>query len=374
MRDKGNIGTRWSKYFVSNVDPNKNGLSEVFIKIPRIFYSFEAKRKVAKLLDDFRPDLVHLNNIYYYISPSIISEIKSRGIPIVQTVHDYQMINPNVSMYHSGKICEITKGKKYYKAIFHKCVGNSYIGSLLSAIGLYIQNIGNSYFKNIDVFITPSNFMKKKLIEEGVMKSKLFHLNNFVETVKQSRSKHTFKKYILYFGRLSEAKGIFKLIDLAHNIPDIKIVIAGSFDEYNDKKIAMQMIKNHKINNLLFVGFQDRRRLKNLIAKCEFVIVPSCWYENQPYSILESYALGKSVVASKIGGIPEIVINRKTGLLFDSKNIQDLKAKILLLWNNPSFAKEMGRNARIYLIKKFNSDRHYNDLMKIYSRTIHSNI
>lgn len=375
MKDKENIKTKWSKYFVNNVDPNRNGFMEIFRKIPRIFYSTEAKYKIGALIDKFKPDLVHINNIYYHISPSIIYEIKKRGVPIVQTVHDYQIISPNVIMYHNGKICEITKGGKYYKAIFHKCVGNSFIGSLLSVIGLYIQNFNNSYFKNIDAFIAPSKFMRRKLISYGLDNKKIFQLNNFVTNAKHvSPPKVTNnQKYILYFGRLSEAKGIYKLIDLAKIIPNIKIILAGKFDESIEKTKVMNIIDSQKINNLNFVGFKNISQLNKLIKFCEFVVVPSAWFENQPYSILESYALGKPVIASKIGGNQEIVINNKTGLLFNSKSLKNFRTKVLLMWSNNSLTKKMGKNAYTFVSKRFDSDTHYQNLIKIYNGVINQN-
>lgn len=369
MKDRNNIKTKWNKYFVSNVDPNRNGFIEIFKKIPRIFYSVEAKNKVSVLLDKFKPDLVHINNIYYHISPSIVYEIKRRGIPIVQTVHDYQIISPNVIMFHNGKICETTKGQKYYKAIFHKCVGNSYIGSLLSVISLYIQDFNNFYRKNIDAFIAPSRFMKRKLISYGFSKKRVFQLNNYVNNTKSidHSNKTNNSKYILYFGRLSEAKGIYKLVKLAKSVPNINIVLAGKFDEPLERKSVMNIVRNQKIKNLIFVGFKNKTQLNNLIKSCEFVIVPSIWYENQPYSILESYAFGKPVVASRIGGNPEIVVNSKTGLLFNIRSSHDFKTKVLLMWNNNPLTQKMGKNAYNFACKNFSAEIHYENLMRIYN-------
>jgi glycosyltransferase involved in cell wall biosynthesis len=372
MKDRENVKSRWQKYFVSNVDPNKSGAGEIFKKIPRIFFSVEAKIKISKLLDDFKPDIVHLQNIYYHISPSILLEIKKRGVPVLQTVHDYQIISPNVIMYHNGKKCEIFARRQYYKSIFHKCVGNSYIGSFLAVTGLYIQNFNDFYFKSIDAFVTPSEYMKRVLIKYGADRNKILQLNNFVRISEIKTSAKPKQKYILFFGRLTRSKGIFTLLDLARRIPGIKIIAAGNFDEDVDKRLAYRFIKNGNIRNFEFTGFKRDKDLKDMIHTSEFVVVPSEWEENQPYSVLESYALGKPVVASNIGGIREIVRSGETGLLFKTGDARDFESKVLKLWGKPELIRKMGKNARKFVAGQFNGELHYSKLNQIYKNLIKS--
>lgn len=366
MHDHGNVKTKWSKYFLSRVSFSKNNLRGFIKKISRMFYSVEARKKISTLLDDFKPDIVHINNIYYYISPSILFEIKKRRIPIVQTVHDYQPITPSITFFHDGKICEISKKDKYYKAILHRCVKHSYMASFMAVINSYIQKIIN-YNNLIDVFITPSNFMKNKLIEYGIKPSKIVHLNNFVSNTKYSKGSHNVVgNYVLYFGRVEDSKGINLLIDAADKLPDINFKIAGEFDNQKDKKQILKQIKNRDIKNINFLGFLNKNKLKEAILKSQFVVVPSVWFENQPYSILESFSLGKTVVASKIGGIPEIVKENHNGLLFDLNKKNDFYHKIHRLYNNSKLLQRIGLHTVETISSSFNKDIHYQMLINIY--------
>lgn len=367
MRDIRNEPTKWSRYFISRVTFSKNNIKGFVKKIFRMFYSIESKHKISKLLNDFKPDIVHINNIYYYISPSILGEIKKRNIPIVQTVHDYQTISPSITFFHDGRICEITKKNKFYKAVIHKCVKHSYLASFMAVVASYIQ-YAISYDTYIDFFITPSQFAKNKLTEYGINSRKIIHLNNFIETVKKVTKSQNKDRYVLYFGRVEEAKGIKLIIEVAELLPEVKFKIAGNFEGQKEKLLLLQTIRDKKIKNIFFLGFKSKNEINKLIINSEFVIVPSVWYENQPYSILESFALGKTVLGSNIGGISEVISNRHNGLLFNLNRTKDFKNKIKKLWNNPKLTNELGKNAYKTITSKFNKESHYNKLIDIYAK------
>jgi glycosyltransferase involved in cell wall biosynthesis len=369
-KDSDNQKSEWDKYFVKKLDFNKKSIKNSLEKFPKIFYSFEAKQKISLLLDEFKPDVVHLQNIYYYISPSILSEITKRGIPIIQTVHDYQLISPNVVMYHDGSICEITKKNKYYKAILHKCVKRSYMATLMAIVTLYFQNLNCLYEKSINVFITPSLFMKKKLIEYGINKKRIVHINNFIDAPKFSLEKAAKEKYILYFGRICEAKGIFLLLDAARQLHGVKFKVAGNFEDEAIKSKVLERIKKDNVTNVELLGFKNSYELKELIFQSRFVVVPSLWYENQPYSILESFASGKAVVASRIGGIPEIVHNGKDGFLFEPGDVNQFVQKIKKLLGSPALAKKLGQNAKKFVDEESSPKLHYERIMTIYNSLI----
>lgn len=368
--DKGNQKSKWSKYFVKKLDFNKKSFTNSIDKFPKIFYSFEARRKISLLLNDFKPDIVHLHNIYYYISPSILGEIKKRKIPIVQTVHDYQLISPSIIMFHNDQICEIAKKTNFYKAIFHKCVKGSYIATFMSVIVLYFQNLDRFYEKGINIFITPSLFLKQKLIEYGLDKNKIVHQNNFVNIPRPIVQKKLNEKYVLFFGRICEAKGVFLLLKAIKRLPDIKFKIAGNFESEKIKILILQKVESSNIKNVEFLGFSSGKTLTKLIKESSFTVVPSLWFENQPYSILESYTFGKTVIASNLGALPEIVRDGKEGLLFKAGDSKDLATKISYLWRNPKLAKTLGVKGLRNIQKKFNSDLHYKNLMKIYNKAL----
>lgn len=368
LLDSKNYPSKWEKYFLGELNFGKNDYKSFIKKVSRMFYSLEAKKKINLILDDFGPDIVHIHNIYYYISPSILTEIKKRGIPIIQTVHDYQLISPNVNFFHDGKICEVTKTNKFYKAVFHKCVKSSYLASLMAAIASYIQHIFRLYERHVEYFITPSKFMGKKLIEYGFDPKKIIHLPNFTKFSPSLTPKRQSKeKYVLYFGRLDEQKGVMFLLEVAKNLPQVKFRMIGKYPDEKTKIKIKSFLSKHSIKNVTMSKHQETGRLQQSIAGSLFVVVPSLWLENMPNTVLESYAFGKPVVASDIGGIPEIVKDKKTGLLFNPGDSNDLAGKIRLLWNNPELAGKLGREGLKTVKNKFNPEVHYKKIMTIYN-------
>ncbi len=365
MRCPRNEKSEWSKYFVDYILFNDIEPRQYIKVVLKMFYSFEARRKLSKLLDEFKPDIVHLHSIYHHLSPSIIFELKNRNIPIVQTVHDYHLISPNHTLFHDGKICEVTKPNHYYKAIFHKCVKKSYIASLAEALEQYTY-----YFLNInkyvDTFIAPSRFLANKLIEYGIDKNKIQILHSFCD-IQNFKPNFNEGIYILYFGRLSPEKGLnylFKAMKFLPNVP-IKIVGIGSMEEE-----LKRMVIDLRLKNVEFLGFQNGEKLKQLISKSKFTILPSVCYEIFPLSVLEAFTSGKPVIGSEIGGIPESVKNGYDGFLFEPGNAEDLAEKISYLWSHPALCREMGRNAREYVEKNFGPEEHYEKLMDIYKMAI----
>jgi glycosyltransferase involved in cell wall biosynthesis len=211
--------------------------------------------------------------------------------------------------------------------------------------------------------------MRNKLIEYGFNKTKILKVNNFVLKTRKSKNKIN-EKFVLYFGRINEAKGIILLLDTAREMSDVMFKIAGNFEDEFIKSIVSQRIINENIKNVEFLGFKDSGELNKLISECLFVVVPSLWYENQPYSILETFASGKTVIAGRIGGIPEIVQDGRDGLLFKPGNKDDFILKIRMLWEKPTLAKKLGQNASRVVDEKYNSEIHYKKIMTIYKNII----
>src|SRR3989338_2201831 len=204
MKDERNKKVRWSKYFISNVSFEDKSINGRMRFLKRIFYSQEARQKISQLLDYFEPDIVHLHDIYHHISPSILLEIEKRKIPIVQTLGNYHLVSPNYNLFHDGKICEVIKKKRYYNAILHRCVKKSYLSSSIEVLEKYFHGKYINEEKLISKFISPSRFLKDKLIEYGVAKDKIVTIPHFVKD-----NYYEFKglrPYILYFGRLEEEK------------------------------------------------------------------------------------------------------------------------------------------------------------------------
>lgn len=320
-------------------------------------YSKEAKRKIGAVLDDFKPDVVHLNNINFQLTPAIIYEIKKRGIPIVQTLHDVQLACPCHRFYieHEQKICMLCESGNYLNCIKHKCVHNSFAKSIPAAIESYYYHSKGTY-RLIDKFICPSRFMANTAQKAGIDKSKTIVLHNFSDKKAASTADYSGKPYVLYFGRLSVEKGIGTLVQAAKELSDILFVFAGTGPlEYLCKGVP----------NIKYVGFKSGKELSDLIQNARFSICPSECHENCPMTVAESISLGTPVIGSDLGGIPELIENGKTGLVFKAGNKNSLKAAIKQLYSNDQLLSGMVESCRS---ESFNNIEKYTErLLEIYS-------
>ena len=342
MKHKKNITSQFSSYFVSNFDFNNLKWWQV-IKVPgRIIYSLEAKRKFKKLVKSFKPDIIHIHNIYHQISPSILSVAYKFKIPVVMHLHDYKLICPNYQLFADGHPCEACFPDKYYQCLKKRCFKNSFRQSFIASLEMFIHHkILKIYYKNINTFIAPSRFMKEKIVKFGWKEEKIKIVTNpyssFTDTNKESFSKKE-KDYLLYFGRLSAEKDIATLIKVAISL-DYKLKVTGSGPE----EVKLREIADQDKNSLIeFTGFKSGADLKNLILSAKAIVIPSICYDNMPLSLLDALHLGKIVIASKIGGIPEIIKDGVNGLLFEPGSKESLKEKIRSLEqiDQESFSKE----------------------------------
>ena len=352
------------RYFVSNVDyNNSNGLINKSKQSFNILYSFEAKKKIGHALKKFRPDIVHLNNFAHQISPSILDEIKKHKIPIVMTMRDYKMVCPIYSMYVKGVLCEKCSSGKYYHCIFRRCNKSSLLKSFVNVLEMYLHHTILHIYDKIDVYISPSQFLKDKVKEMG-LNYEVIHLPNCIDTSKFQPAYEWKDNSIVYFGRLSYEKGIPTLLNAMKNIPEIRLKIIGDGPLKTElEKIAFVQ----HIKNVEFCGYRTGHFLYHDIKKAMFLIVPSEWYENNPRTVIEAFALGKPVVGSRIGGIPELVQDWKTGLTYTCGDKDDLEDKIQQMLKNFEKIPEMGRNARNYVEEELNSELYYKRLIDIYN-------
>lgn len=360
-----NSPSEYEKYFVSNVDYDKDGFKNKINVSLKILYSFEAKRKIKELIENEKPDIVHLNNIYHQLSPSILHAIKKFNLPVVMSLRDYKMVCASYSMLVDGKPCEACCGGRYFRVIKNRCVKNSLTKSTLCALEMYSHHKILHIYDSIKVFISPSKFLKNKIKEMG-FKGSLVYLPNFVKLEDFEPVYDWQDNSIAYVGRLSKEKGLFTLIDAVKGL-NVKLKIIG---EGALKDELLNKIQKDKINNIFFLGYMKGEELKKEIRKSMFIVAPSEWYENSPRSVIEAFALGKPAIASRIGGIPELVRDNMTGLSFEPGNLKDLRFKIECLINKPDKIIEMGRNARIMVEQELNPEKHYERLMEIYKQVI----
>ncbi|HKK54438.1 MAG TPA: glycosyltransferase [Patescibacteria group bacterium] len=329
MQDENNINSKWSKYFVSKLDFHNLSYKDK-LKLPgRIIYSLEAKRKFKKIVEDFKPDVIHAHNIYHHISPSILSVAKKKNIPVILHLQDYKIISPNYNIYSHGKNHWDYCGGRFYRCLFNKCFKNSYIQSFLVSLEYFVHHyLINIYNKNVDVFIAPSLFMKEKASMFSVEAEKIAVINNHIQDNEISNEAQPKGDYWLYFGRLAVEKGIQDLISALNKIDDnSKLKIAGD-GPY--KKELEDLILKLKLNDRVeFLGKKQKQELKEIIKKAKAVIIPSIWPENFPFALLETIAMGKPAIIANSGGMPEIINHEENGFIFEAGNVDDLKEKML---------------------------------------------
>lgn len=310
--------------YTSNMDFHSGKMQKLLYPF-KIIYSIEARKKIRLTLDKFQPDVVHLNNFNFQLTPSMILEIKKyekdtkRKVRIVFTAHDYQLVCPNHMLNNprTRQNCEKCLGGKFINCSKGKCIHGSTIRSIIGTLEGYFWAIKKTYVY-IDTIICPTYFMKSKMDTNQLFQKKTVALHNFIDEVEWKDSiKHD---YVLYFGRFSEEKGIKTLIDVCKSLPEIQFIFAGTgplADEING------------IRNIKNVGFQKSVALEKLIREARFSVYPSEWYENCPFSVMESQMYGTPVLGADIGGIPELIEVGKTGELFKSGDARALKKKII---------------------------------------------
>lgn len=360
MDHKGRcVGNRVNAY-TSDMDFHGGSkLSKLTYPIKTI-YSSEARKKLRLVLDDFQPDVCHLNNFNYQLTPSIILEIvkwrkeTGKDCEIVFTAHDYQLVCPNHQLKNpiTHENCEKCLGGHFMNCVEGKCIHGSTAKSIIGTMEAEFWKMNGAY-KYIDKIICCSEFLKTKMDTNPLFREKTIALHNFVERVEPKTVEK--KDYVLYFGRFSEEKGINTLIETCNLLPDIQFVFAGTGP-------LEESIKG--VSNIQNVGFQKGGALEKLIREARLSIYPSEWYENCPFSVMESQMYGTSVLGADIGGIPELIQVGKTGELFKSGNAEELKSKIQKLWGDKKLCDEYSENCKG--IRFDTIDEYYEKIMKVY--------
>ncbi len=368
MLKKDNMPCKDEKYWVSSIESRPQGLKSTLVELRNFFYNPEAAIKIEELIKDEKPDIAHIHLFWGNgISPSITKILKNYKIPLVQTVHDYRMICPiALLMDKKGKVCEKCEGKHFYKAGLYGCSQHGRVRSIMMAAEMYYHN---RHFNPVDVvngFIFVSNFSYQKHLQymPSLAKANTTVLYNFAVSDRMIRTKEA--PYYLFYGRLSYEKGIRTLLEAIKDKPDVQLKVVGSgpMEEELEQQYG-------SFDNISFLGYQTGETLKNLVRNARFVFVPSECYENNPMTIVESYSMGTPVIGARIGGIPEIVDEGKTGFRFESGNVEELKQVVLKADSITMDEYEvMRRNAYHFYEENFSPDKYYEKLMDFYKQTI----
>jgi glycosyltransferase involved in cell wall biosynthesis len=361
--DKRNFPSQFSKYFVSPPDFRSGSILKRAAAIRKIVYSNESKAKFKELLKAFKPDIVHVFGMFTHLSPSILDACSEARIPVVVSCNDYKHICPNYKLFHHGRLCEDCKGKRFYKAIQNKCCQNSLTYSIASCIESTVHQTFDILRKNVDTFLFASEFMARKT--EEFWGRDTFRWRKLINPYDSSTYplSRKYEDYLLFFGRFVEEKGVDVLLRAMELAPSAKLVAVGDGPEY---KMLLALKEQLNLSNVEFVGPKWGQDLDRLLANARFVVIPSVWHENFPYVILQSFAMGKAVIGTDRGGIPELVINGKTGYIYPAHDHEALAQHISYLWDNPNEAVAMGERAKVYVDSEFTDDEFYENLIEIY--------
>jgi glycosyltransferase involved in cell wall biosynthesis len=371
MQDDRNLPDPNSDLFVSNINfvelNSRKSLKSGLAVLLRVIYSVEARTKFRRMLERFQPDIVHLQAFHHFISPSIVFEAKKQNIPVLFTLHDFKMVCPNTSMINDrfGAICEACGDGQYFMPIIKRCKKGSLTASAVACVEAYAHRL-MKVRDAVDAYVSPSLFLKNKFAQHGFPASKIAHIPNpLAESAFCNPGSSG--EYLLFLGRLDPTKGIRELVKSCELAPGVKLKLAGRIAPGMAAEIPARLP-----GNVEYLGMKEGRELQDVVLGSIAVVVPSVWYENQPYSILEAFAAGKPVIASDLGGMTELVKHNERGLLVPPGDVPGLARAMLWICGNPQEVARMGRNAQGYARSRHGLDAFYENIMKQYNELLQS--
>jgi glycosyltransferase involved in cell wall biosynthesis len=366
MRHERNLPSDCSRHFVSAIEYRNTSPWYKLRNVARTFgktvYSFESRRKMRGLIAERRPEIAHLHGISRQISPSILPELRRSEVPIIQTVHNAELVCPAAHLFieHRQEICTRCLGGGYYHAAVHRCVHGSRAASLLASAAQYAHRISGVFARNVKLFICPSRFLAEKLAEGGVPASKIRHLPNYVH-LDSYRPASEIGRYGVFLGRLSQEKGLGTLLAAAARAARVPLVIVG---EGPQREALERQAAEQGLSHVRFTGHQPDAELRNIVNGAAFVVLPSECYENCPMAVFEAGALARPVIAAAIGGVPELVQHGDNGLLFAPGDAAQLADAMQRLFADRELCAAMGRRNR-ECVEALCRD-HYERLMALY--------
>ena len=331
----------------------------------RGIFSSEAEEKFIRLVERFKPDVVHLQNIHAHLTPSIVFAAARLNVPLVWTLHDYKLMCPNshFRVDATGTICEACRPGRYYPAVVKRCKKSSLFASGVAALEAY-AHWARGLRSRVHCFLSPSQFLAGKLFEHGWSSDRVRHVPNFVAVDARPSSRGS-GSHFLFVGKLEPLKGIDTLLDAAACTPAAQILLVGGCDDPSVRERLGRLPANVR-----YLGAKTKYEIGELLADARAVLVPSVWDENQPMVILEAFAAGVPVIGSRIGGIPELVVEGQRGLLVEPGNARELAGAIAQFDQDGARGIEMGHAAREYVVSNHSVAGHLSAVTTIYQGAI----
>jgi glycosyltransferase involved in cell wall biosynthesis len=372
IKSNRNVKNDYERYFVDPIGGEDKVYFEDYKKDPktlmqiidRQFYSKEVKKKLEILIKDTKPDVAYLLHHYNKLSPSVIDACRKHKVPIVMRVSDFFLVCPNALLLRDNKVCEECIKRSLLCGIKYRCVKKSFMGSAIKVSAMLYHRFLHIYDK-VSYIIAPSEFTLTKLTKKFNQK-KLVHIPSFIES--KEKYNPDVEDYLLYVGRLEEEKGV---LDAIKAVKDTKYhfrIVGKSSTNY--EKVISEYIKSNDLKNVELLGAVYDKELSNLYKDAKAVILPAVWYENMPNVALEAMAYSKPLLVSDIGSLKELVKEGYNGLLFEPGNIEQIKQKIQILFEDIKLCKKLGKNGFDLANEKYSSEKHYKQLIGLFEKSI----
>ena len=364
MRHPENLTARYERWFPEQVDfePPPPDLGGRVRGAGRLLWSTSAAKGMDAVLDDFRPDLVHLHNIYHQLSPSILQPVRRHAIPAVMTLHDYKLACPTYRFMDHGEICERCLPHRFWEPVIRRCNGGSAAASALNAVEMTLHTFGRAYAP-VQIFACPSRFLLGKMQQGRVFPERLRWIPNFVD-LEAFTPKQTPGGDVVFAGRLSEEKGVDVLVDAVAERSDLRLDVAG--DGPARASLEALAIQRGASDRIRFHGRLPTDTLQELLRSASVAAVPSRWYENMPLAVLEAFASGLPVVGTSLGGVPELIEPGVGGRIVPPNDPAALGEALAGLVSDPSAAMEMGKRGREKAEREFTPGVHMERLDGLY--------
>jgi glycosyltransferase involved in cell wall biosynthesis len=366
MGDPRGKRTPYDHHFVPHIDFKNQGLLGKVRGAAHAVYSLEARRRMRDMIEEFRPDVAHVRNIYHHLSPSVLWELKAQGVPVVYHLNDFKLLCPSYNLVSHGESCEACKNGRFRHVLSEGCYPG--IGARITlACEAYAHKWLGTYRKCVDRFLAPSEFVRDTFVSHGWDGAKFEVLPHFQKLTTINPPTVSKDSPVLYFGRLSPEKGVDDLVRAMKRVPQMRAVIAGDGPQKSELE---QLARGLELSNIKFVGHVGGRELNSLITNSRFTVLPSHAYETLGKTILESYAESRAVIASDLGSRRELVQQGVTGILYPTGDVEQLAEAIRVLGSRPDVAERMGRAGRELVRERHTSDAHYEAIVKLYQRMV----
>lgn len=339
--------------------------SKIFNGI-RSVYNFAAAAEISKAIHQFKPDIIHIHNVFFIASPSVIEAADRHKIPVILTLHNYRLICANGLLLRNNQVCELCRQKKFPLAgIKYKCYRNSAAESALVIAITGIHKFRNTWKNKVSRYIILNEFSRSKLLYSSldVPEYKMVTKPNFVPDPGEGNNDR--EDFFLFAGRIAKEKGVHILAKAFAGMPEHKIIIAGDGPE---RKLLMQEFGSYP--NIYFTGQMEKKQVIETMKRCKAFICPSIWYEGAPLTIIEAFATSTPVIASRLGSMEESIIDGFNGLHFTAGDADDLRRKIEFFINELKMHPMFYKNARQTYLEKYHEDTHYDAILKIYQNAI----